>query len=210
MGYCSRKVGNGENTRFWEDVWMGDSSLKCQFPRLYVLDTRKEISVADKLRHESFVFSFRHVSRGGIEAGQYDELSSRLDSIRLVQMNDRWVWSLTGSCDFSVKSVRNLLDDSLLSSNSLPTRWVKKLGNSNGNINGKSFNGNVEAQRELQAKIENVVLSDQGDTWKWSLGNASCFSVASVRYLIGSKTLDTSPIATRWLRSIPIKVNIFI
>nr|GEX35115.1 RNA-directed DNA polymerase, eukaryota [Tanacetum cinerariifolium] len=33
--------------------------------------------------------------------------------------------SLTGSGEFSVKSVRNLLDDSLLSSNSLPTRWVK-------------------------------------------------------------------------------------
>nr|GEW61541.1 RNA-directed DNA polymerase, eukaryota [Tanacetum cinerariifolium] len=87
----SRKVGNGENTRFWEDVRMGDSSLKCQFPRLYVLDTCKEIFVADKLRHESLVFSFRRVPRGGIEADQYDELSSCLDSKRLVQMNDRWV-----------------------------------------------------------------------------------------------------------------------
>ncbi|GKE16111.1 hypothetical protein Tco_1423688 [Tanacetum coccineum] len=29
--------------------------------------------------------------------------------------------------DFSVKSVRNLLDDSLLSSDSLPTRWVKEI-----------------------------------------------------------------------------------
>nr|GEU64169.1 RNA-directed DNA polymerase, eukaryota [Tanacetum cinerariifolium] len=95
-------------------------------PRLYVLDTCKEISVADKLRHESLVFSFRRVPREGIEADQYDELSSRLDSIRLVQMNNRWVWSLTGSGDFSVKLVRNLLDDSLLSSNSLPTRWVKE------------------------------------------------------------------------------------
>ncbi|GJZ22800.1 RNA-directed DNA polymerase, eukaryota, reverse transcriptase zinc-binding domain protein [Tanacetum coccineum] len=63
---------------------------------------------------------------------------------------------------------------------------------------------------ELQAKIENVVLSDQGDTWKWSLGSATCFSVATVRYLIDSKTLDTAPNATRWLRNIPIKVNIFI
>ncbi|GJR21605.1 RNA-directed DNA polymerase, eukaryota, reverse transcriptase zinc-binding domain protein [Tanacetum coccineum] len=63
---------------------------------------------------------------------------------------------------------------------------------------------------KLQAKIENVVLSDQGDTWKWSLGSATCFLVASVRYLIDSKTLDTAPNATRWLRNIPIKVNIFI
>lgn len=42
-------------------------------------------------------------------------------------MNYRWVWSLTGNRDFSVKSVRNLVDDSLLSSNLLPTRWVKEI-----------------------------------------------------------------------------------
>ncbi|GKC20169.1 hypothetical protein Tco_1022319 [Tanacetum coccineum] len=60
---------------------------------------------------------------------------------------------------------------------------------------------------ELQAKIENVVLSDQGDTWKWSVGSATCFSVAFVRYLIDSKTLDTAPNATRWLRNIPIKMG---
>ncbi|GJW85507.1 RNA-directed DNA polymerase, eukaryota, reverse transcriptase zinc-binding domain protein [Tanacetum coccineum] len=36
------------------------------------------------------------------------------------------------------------------------------------------------------------------------------FSVASVRYLVDSKTLDTTPNATRWSRHIPIKVNIFI
>ncbi|GJZ15913.1 RNA-directed DNA polymerase, eukaryota [Tanacetum coccineum] len=63
---------------------------------------------------------------------------------------------------------------------------------------------------KIQAKIENVVLSDQGDTWKWSVGSATCFSVASVHYLIDSKTLDTALNATRWLRNIPIKVNILI
>ncbi|GJZ46035.1 RNA-directed DNA polymerase, eukaryota, reverse transcriptase zinc-binding domain protein [Tanacetum coccineum] len=63
---------------------------------------------------------------------------------------------------------------------------------------------------ELQAKIENVVLSDQGDTWKWSVGSATCFSFAFVRYLIDSKTLDTTPNATHWFRNIPIKGNIFI
>ncbi|GKC06801.1 RNA-directed DNA polymerase, eukaryota [Tanacetum coccineum] len=102
MGYCLRKVGNGENTRLWEDVWMGDSPLKCQFLRLYALDT-------------------------WIEADQYDELCSRIASIRLVQMNDRWVWSLTASGDFTVKLVRDLLDDSLLRSDSLPTRWLKEI-----------------------------------------------------------------------------------
>ncbi|GKA34668.1 integrase, catalytic region, zinc finger, CCHC-type containing protein [Tanacetum coccineum] len=46
------------------------------------------------------------VPMGGIEADQYDELCSG---------------------DFTIKSVCNFLDDSLLSLNSLPTRWVKEI-----------------------------------------------------------------------------------
>ncbi|PWA55239.1 reverse transcriptase domain, Reverse transcriptase zinc-binding domain protein [Artemisia annua] len=42
-------------------------------------------------------------------------------------MTDRWSWSLTGDGVFSVKSVRNLVDDSLVSSNMRPTRWVKEV-----------------------------------------------------------------------------------
>ena len=98
--YCLRKVGNGENTRFWEDVWMGDSSLKSQFSRLYALDMCKQFSIADKLRHKYVDSIFRRVPKGGIEAEQYDEFCSRLALTRLAQMNDRWVWSLTGSGDF--------------------------------------------------------------------------------------------------------------
>ncbi|PWA31606.1 reverse transcriptase zinc-binding domain-containing protein [Artemisia annua] len=61
----------------------------------------------------------------------------------------------------------------------------------------------------LQARIEHVVLSEQGDSWRWTLNSAS-FSVASVWYLIDSKLLDMDANATRWIRYISIKVNIFI
>ena len=80
-----------------------------------MLETCKQISIAEKSRHASIGSSFRRVPRGGLEAEQYEELGSRLALLQLVQMNDRWVWSLTGNGDFSVKSVRNLVDDSLLS-----------------------------------------------------------------------------------------------
>nr|GEV58519.1 RNA-directed DNA polymerase, eukaryota, reverse transcriptase zinc-binding domain protein [Tanacetum cinerariifolium] len=62
---------------------------------------------------------------------------------------------------------------------------------------------------DLHAKLENIVLTDQDDSWSWTL-NPSGFPVASVRHLIDSKTLDTPPNATRWIRHIPIKVNIFV
>ncbi|GJV05622.1 zinc finger, CCHC-type containing protein, partial [Tanacetum coccineum] len=62
---------------------------------------------------------------------------------------------------------------------------------------------------ELQAKIEHVTLSDHGDSWLWTLDSFG-FSISSVQYLVDSETLDTATNATRWIRHIPIKVNIFI
>ncbi|GKC63932.1 RNA-directed DNA polymerase, eukaryota, reverse transcriptase zinc-binding domain protein [Tanacetum coccineum] len=57
---------------------------------------------------------------------------------------------------------------------------------------------------------QGIVLSDKSDTWDWSLNVSSGFSVASVRTLVDSHILDASPVATRWNRSIPIKINVFL
>nr|GEW98618.1 RNA-directed DNA polymerase, eukaryota [Tanacetum cinerariifolium] len=43
------------------------------------------------------------IRREGLKLDQYDELCSRITSTRLAYMNDRWVWSLTGSGDFTDK-----------------------------------------------------------------------------------------------------------
>ena len=40
-------------------------------------------------------------------------------------MNDMWVWSLEGSGDFFVASVRKLIDDKRLPEVSSKTRWIK-------------------------------------------------------------------------------------
>ncbi|GKB08710.1 hypothetical protein Tco_0837022, partial [Tanacetum coccineum] len=46
-----KKLGNGANTAFWEDVWRGDVAFKHRFPRLYALETCKGVDVAAKLAH---------------------------------------------------------------------------------------------------------------------------------------------------------------
>nr|GEX15879.1 hypothetical protein [Tanacetum cinerariifolium] len=127
LSYCIKKVENSEGTLFWEDTWTGDPSLKCKFPRLYALGMCKQISIVGKLRYGSIISSFRRVPREGIEAEQYDEMGRRITLIQLAQMKDRWVWSPTSNGYFSVKPVHNLMDESLLSSDMLPTRWVKDI-----------------------------------------------------------------------------------
>lgn len=42
-----RKVGNGLTTSFWKDIWVGSSSHRSAFPRLYSLSIQKEASIAD-------------------------------------------------------------------------------------------------------------------------------------------------------------------
>ncbi|GJS35303.1 RNA-directed DNA polymerase, eukaryota, reverse transcriptase zinc-binding domain protein [Tanacetum coccineum] len=124
LSYVKKKVGNGEHTCFWEDVWLDDHPLKLSFPRLYALECDKEVSVAAKLIDSSLTGSFRRNPRGGIEEEQYLLLVEKVASVILSNSNDRWTWSLASSGEFSVKSARIHIDDILLPSVSSVTRWV--------------------------------------------------------------------------------------
>ncbi|GKE21864.1 hypothetical protein Tco_1433376, partial [Tanacetum coccineum] len=70
LALLKKKVGNGANTLFWEDCWINDVPLSRSFPRLYALELKKGITVADKLIDASFVASFRRNPRGGVEEEQ--------------------------------------------------------------------------------------------------------------------------------------------
>jgi len=41
------KVKSGAQTCFWEDVWLGDSALKIQFPTLFHFYSDKDLSVEE-------------------------------------------------------------------------------------------------------------------------------------------------------------------
>ncbi|GKB62944.1 RNA-directed DNA polymerase, eukaryota, reverse transcriptase zinc-binding domain protein [Tanacetum coccineum] len=127
LPYCIKKVRNGVDTLFWDEVWLGDVMLKHIYPRVYALETNKLISVAEKQKHLSVIFSLRREPRGGTEHGQEIELSSRITDVVLSQMQDRWRWSLTGSRDFSVASVRKYIDDRSLPELHNQTRWVNAM-----------------------------------------------------------------------------------
>ncbi|GJR98354.1 hypothetical protein Tco_0270528 [Tanacetum coccineum] len=71
MSFVSKKVGNGEHTLFWEDVWYGDTALRHLYPRLFLLESDKNASVASKFRDNSFSTSFRRAPRSGIEEEQF-------------------------------------------------------------------------------------------------------------------------------------------
>ncbi|GJT47399.1 RNA-directed DNA polymerase, eukaryota, reverse transcriptase zinc-binding domain protein [Tanacetum coccineum] len=97
-----KRLGNGANTSFWEDIWRGDVEFK------KFLDS-----------------SFRRAPRGHVEQLQLAAMLVNLEGVSLVNMRDRWRWSLEGSREFSVASVRKLIDDKTLPEVSVKSRWVK-------------------------------------------------------------------------------------
>nr|GEY94259.1 RNA-directed DNA polymerase, eukaryota, reverse transcriptase zinc-binding domain protein [Tanacetum cinerariifolium] len=119
------KLGNGDTTAFWEDNWIGGNVLKYLYPRIYALETCKSVTVSKNLTDSSLDNSFRCKTRGGVEQVQYNALSDLVHAVTLVPLSDRWVWSLESSGEFSVDSVRKVIDEKRLSNVNTMTRWIK-------------------------------------------------------------------------------------
>ncbi|GJU32753.1 hypothetical protein Tco_1176342 [Tanacetum coccineum] len=108
------KIGNGLDTSFWEEYWKGDKAFKILYPRIYALETCKQINVASTMAHDNLGFSLHRIPRSGVELEQFNDMSNSLVGFQLSNMKDRWFWSLSGSGGFLVASVRKFIDDHLL------------------------------------------------------------------------------------------------
>ncbi|GJZ11662.1 RNA-directed DNA polymerase, eukaryota, reverse transcriptase zinc-binding domain protein [Tanacetum coccineum] len=125
LDYMRIKLGNRESTAFWDDNGFGRKVLKYSFPRIYALETVKEVSVNSKMSASKLENSLRHRIRGGDEQVQFNELYDMLQSVSLMPYSDRWVWSLEGSRKFFVASIRKIIDDNRLSTVDTKTLWNK-------------------------------------------------------------------------------------
>jgi hypothetical protein len=97
-------VGNGSDTRFWEDIWLGDTSLAQQYPALYNIVQRKNVLVATVLAQNPLNIAFRRAFNEN-KWNQWINLCQRLMMVQLTNTPDKFVWKLTDSGTFSVKSM---------------------------------------------------------------------------------------------------------
>nr|GEW07037.1 ribonuclease H-like domain-containing protein [Tanacetum cinerariifolium] len=91
MDFIQKKVGNGENTSFWDDSWLGEVALKVLYKRLYALEMCKSISMAEKMGHPSLSRSFRRMPKGGGEQKDYGLLCSKVADLVLPNISDRCI-----------------------------------------------------------------------------------------------------------------------
>ncbi|GKF30757.1 RNA-directed DNA polymerase, eukaryota [Tanacetum coccineum] len=54
-----------------------------------------------------------------------------------------------------------------------------------------------------------VILSNMDDRWFWDLNGDGVFQVKDVRFMLDEAFLPKMEVLTRWIKSIPIKVNVF-
>ncbi|GJS93148.1 RNA-directed DNA polymerase, eukaryota [Tanacetum coccineum] len=75
----------------------------------------------------------------------------------------------------------------------------------------RSVRGGVESSQLafLQTYIEGTLLSNMEDRWVWDLNGEGVFRVKDVRILLDECFLPKAPTATRWVKYVPIKINVF-
>jgi hypothetical protein len=101
-GRC--KVNNGQQTRFWEDVWIDKQPLMRRFPDLYRIVRKKGVSVASVLSSTPLNISFRR----GITGDRLDEWLKLVSLVFLVNPNnnrDILVWQIKRDGIFSTQSL---------------------------------------------------------------------------------------------------------
>ena len=90
----SFSIRDGSEIRFWEDKWLGQSTLREQYPALYTIVRNKSDTIAKVLGTSPPDVSFRR-SLLGTRQASWNALLIRLDSIQLSEGPDKFQWNLT-------------------------------------------------------------------------------------------------------------------
>ncbi|GAU44618.1 hypothetical protein TSUD_378960 [Trifolium subterraneum] len=108
-----RRVGNGADTLFWSDPWLGGASLSVRYKRLFDLALNQSISVADLC-----LFGWENGGAGWQwrrqlwvwEEELLAECTGLLHAIVLhTNISDSWIWRHDISGGYSVRGAYSLL-----------------------------------------------------------------------------------------------------
>ncbi|XP_058216715.1 uncharacterized protein LOC131327580 [Rhododendron vialii] len=102
------QVNSGCDTLFWEHMWLGNTAIKDEFPRLYGRSTQQN-EVLSNICGGGSQGDWNLLFRGSLrvrEHHQFEELKQRLNGVTLdPSKSDLMQWNWTANKIFSVKSV---------------------------------------------------------------------------------------------------------
>jgi hypothetical protein len=106
--FGSFSIRNGSEIRFWEDCWLGTTTLREQYPALYNIVRHKSDTLQKVLETSPPSLTFRR-DLIGPRLTSWNELLQRLASVQLVQGDDELRWNLTKNGKFTVSSTYKAL-----------------------------------------------------------------------------------------------------
>ena len=126
-------MGKGNNIRFWEDIWVGDSSLASRFPRLYSVSCNNNALISSLVSWNScdsfswdLQFCRNFIDR---EVGEFSNLMDIVCNARLIRIeSDSRSWMGEKSGLFSCKSFFHMLINFLGDCNFVPHNIIRKVG----------------------------------------------------------------------------------
>ncbi|GJX21375.1 pentatricopeptide repeat-containing protein [Tanacetum coccineum] len=128
-----KHVGDGSSTRFWHDVWLGNSALMDAFPWIFLLETNSLCSISERCLGlngpQQFNWAWRREVRSGLEQTQLNSLVDLLKDFSPSVEADYWKFTINTPHVFSVSVMRKHIDNQILDTSgikadsvSLPTK----------------------------------------------------------------------------------------
>ena len=119
-----KKLGNGRSINYWTDLWYRNDSLDKRFSRVALLKKDRGCTVVDRVE----INTEENVPDGigeGREQSQLAKLQIIRAHLRLNEEEDRWIWNLDPSREYTVASFRRAFDDMYLRRCGTITVWNK-------------------------------------------------------------------------------------
>ncbi|GJR18741.1 RNA-directed DNA polymerase, eukaryota, reverse transcriptase zinc-binding domain protein [Tanacetum coccineum] len=90
-------------------------------------ESDKGCTVSSRLNGCEWSSVLRRLPRGGVELLQFNGLMSSIGEVALSDHKDSWLWSLNSSNEYTVASVRALVDANTLVVDTTATRWNHRI-----------------------------------------------------------------------------------
>nr|GEV36499.1 RNA-directed DNA polymerase, eukaryota, reverse transcriptase zinc-binding domain protein [Tanacetum cinerariifolium] len=203
LNYLRIKLGDGMSSKFWIRSWSDEGVLKDMFPRVYALESCKNITIADKVRQENPYQTFRRTPRGGVEQEQFqhvDRISRKMIDDALIHspnLNYRWNKYVPIKVNILVWKILN---------NSLPTKFnISRRGILIDSIICPNCDVGVETVGHLffSCSMSRDIFNLIARWWKLSIENFDCYDewlewIDSIRMSKKTKIMMEAIFYTSW------------
>jgi hypothetical protein len=108
MGY-RWKIGNGEKVKFWEDNWLGSSSLAIQLWNLYAIVNEKNKTVHDLWDGNTLKCTFRR-RVGPSMFRDWEDILQLASTITLNDEQDELIWTFSSNGIYSSQSLYKIIN----------------------------------------------------------------------------------------------------